>query len=126
MQQGDASRWLAAMRAQLTRPDTPANGSPYHAAAALWYSQVKQTRSFRYLNVTQRAIPHSRRRVLAGDLPDRAAGRGAALASSDDFKEFYLASYGRTLATVAALVGSEHEAEDIAQEAYARALARWS
>ena len=48
------------------------------------------------------------------------------MASSDDFKEFYRASYGRTLATVAALVGSKHEAEDIAQEAYARALARWS
>jgi RNA polymerase sigma-70 factor (ECF subfamily) len=48
------------------------------------------------------------------------------LASSDDFREFYRASYGRTLATVAALVGSNHEAEDIAQEAYARALARWS
>ena len=48
------------------------------------------------------------------------------MASSDDFREFYRASYGRTLATVAALVGSKHEAEDIAQEAYARALARWS
>ena len=48
------------------------------------------------------------------------------MASSDDFREFYRASYGRTLATVAALVGSRPEAEDIAQEAYARALARWS
>jgi RNA polymerase sigma-70 factor (ECF subfamily) len=45
--------------------------------------------------------------------------------SGEDFDDFYLASYGRTVAMVAALVGSRHEAEDIAQEAYARALARW-
>jgi RNA polymerase sigma-70 factor (ECF subfamily) len=44
----------------------------------------------------------------------------------EDFQEFYLASYGRTVAMVAAVAGSRHEAEDIAQEAYARALARWS
>jgi RNA polymerase sigma-70 factor, ECF subfamily len=48
------------------------------------------------------------------------------LASSDDFKEFYQASYGRTLAAVAGLVGTRHDAEDIVQEAYARALARWT
>ena len=40
------------------------------------------------------------------------------------FDEFYLASYGRTLALVA-ITGTRHEAEDVAQEAYARALARW-
>jgi RNA polymerase sigma-70 factor, ECF subfamily len=45
--------------------------------------------------------------------------------SGEEFDEFYLASYGRTVAMVAALVGSRHDAEDIAQEAYARALARW-
>lgn len=45
--------------------------------------------------------------------------------SGEDFDDFYLASYGRTVAMIAALVGSRHEAEDIAQEAYARALARW-
>jgi RNA polymerase sigma-70 factor, ECF subfamily len=44
---------------------------------------------------------------------------------SDDFQEFYLASYGRTVAMVAAVTGSRDEAEDVAQEAYARALARW-
>ena len=44
---------------------------------------------------------------------------------SDDFQEFYQAGYGRTVAMVAAITGSRHEAEDIAQEAYARALARW-
>lgn len=41
------------------------------------------------------------------------------------FEEFYLASYGRTVALLAAITGSKHEAEDAAQEAYARALARW-
>ncbi len=41
------------------------------------------------------------------------------------FEEFYQASYGRTVALVAAITGSKHEAEDVAQEAYARALARW-
>lgn len=46
--------------------------------------------------------------------------------SDDDFQDFYLASYGRTVAMVAAILGSRHEAEDVAQEAYARALARWS
>jgi RNA polymerase sigma-70 factor, ECF subfamily len=41
------------------------------------------------------------------------------------FEEFYQASYGRTVALIAAITGSRHEAEDVAQEAYARALARW-
>ncbi len=44
----------------------------------------------------------------------------------EQFEEFYRASYGRTFALVAAITGSRHEAEDVAQEAYARALARWS
>jgi RNA polymerase sigma-70 factor (ECF subfamily) len=44
----------------------------------------------------------------------------------DDFEQFYLATYGRMVALLAAVVGSRHEAEDIAQEAYVRALARWS
>ena len=43
----------------------------------------------------------------------------------DDFQEFYQAGYGRTVAMVAAITGSRHEAEDIAQEAYSRALVRW-
>jgi RNA polymerase sigma-70 factor, ECF subfamily len=41
------------------------------------------------------------------------------------FEEFYRASYGRTVALIAAVTGSRHEAEEVAQEAYARALARW-
>jgi RNA polymerase sigma-70 factor, ECF subfamily len=43
----------------------------------------------------------------------------------DDFEDFYRASYGRIVSIVAAFTGSKTEAEDIAQEAYARALARW-
>ena len=45
---------------------------------------------------------------------------------TDDFAEFYEASYGRVVALVAAMVGERHQAEDIAQEAFARALTRWS
>jgi RNA polymerase sigma-70 factor, ECF subfamily len=48
------------------------------------------------------------------------------LGSTDDFREFYEASYGRTLAMVAALVGGRAEAEDVTQEAFARALSRWT
>jgi RNA polymerase sigma-70 factor, ECF subfamily len=47
------------------------------------------------------------------------------LAEHDDFAEFYEAYYGRTVALVAAMVGERHQAEDIAQEAFARALTRW-
>ena len=46
--------------------------------------------------------------------------------STDDFAEFYQGSYGRVVALVAAIVGERHQAEDIAQEAFARALTRWS
>lgn len=45
---------------------------------------------------------------------------------SGDFEDFYQGSYGRTVAMVAAVTGSLAEAEDVAQEAYSRALARWS
>jgi RNA polymerase sigma-70 factor, ECF subfamily len=48
------------------------------------------------------------------------------LRHDEQFEEFYRASYGGTVALVAAITESRHEAEDVAQEAYARALARWS
>lgn len=48
------------------------------------------------------------------------------LRHGDDFEEFYQACYGRTVAMLAAITGSLAEAEDVAQEAYSRALARWS
>ena len=44
---------------------------------------------------------------------------------SDDFAGFYEASYRRVVALVAAIVGDRPQAEDIAQEAFARALTRW-
>jgi len=46
-------------------------------------------------------------------------------ADLDDFAEFYQASYRRMVALVAAMTGDRCQAEDIAQEAYARALTRW-
>jgi DNA-directed RNA polymerase specialized sigma24 family protein len=39
------------------------------------------------------------------------------MSSADEFREFYQASYGRTVAMVAGIVGTRQEAEDIAQEA---------
>jgi RNA polymerase sigma-70 factor (ECF subfamily) len=42
-----------------------------------------------------------------------------------DFEEFYAANYGKVAALVAAVLGDRHEADDVAQEAFARALARW-
>jgi RNA polymerase sigma-70 factor (ECF subfamily) len=44
---------------------------------------------------------------------------------TEDFAEFYEASYCRVVALVAAIVGDRHQAEDIAQEAFSRALTRW-
>jgi hypothetical protein len=58
------------MRAQLTGPDAPADHSRYHAAIVLQNSQVKWTRNFRYLKVTQHAIRHAEQRALAADLPE--------------------------------------------------------
>jgi RNA polymerase sigma-70 factor (ECF subfamily) len=42
-----------------------------------------------------------------------------------DFEEFYAANYGRIAALVTAVTGDRNEADDIAQETFARALARW-
>ena len=46
-------------------------------------------------------------------------------AARDDFTEFYKANYGRVVALAGAMVGDRQQAEDIAQEAFSRALARW-
>ena len=68
---------------------------------------------------------------MTQSLPDRLVpGGGSGVCSNvpvpaDDFAEFYEASYGRVVALVAAMVGDRHQAEDIAQEAFARALTRW-
>lgn len=42
-----------------------------------------------------------------------------------EFQEFYEANYGRIVAMVTAVVGDRDQAEDVAQEAFARALIRW-
>jgi RNA polymerase sigma factor (sigma-70 family) len=42
------------------------------------------------------------------------------------FQEFYEANYGQIVAMVTAVLGDRHEAEDVAQEAFARAFTRWS
>ena len=42
-----------------------------------------------------------------------------------EFEDFYQASYGRIMALLLAILGDRQEAEDAAQEAFARALARW-
>jgi RNA polymerase sigma-70 factor, ECF subfamily len=46
--------------------------------------------------------------------------------ADDEFHDFYAANYGRTVALVTSLLGDRTEAEDVAQEAFARALLRWS
>jgi RNA polymerase sigma-70 factor (ECF subfamily) len=48
------------------------------------------------------------------------------MADDPSFQDFYQANYSRLVAVVTAMVGDRAEAEDIAQEAFARALARWS
>jgi RNA polymerase sigma-70 factor, ECF subfamily len=47
------------------------------------------------------------------------------LKRSRDFEDFYAANYGKIAALVTAVTGDRHEAHDIAQETFARALARW-
>ena len=42
-----------------------------------------------------------------------------------EFADFYHANYGKITAVVAAVLGDRHEAEDVTQEAFARALVRW-
>src|SRR5262249_13797480 len=56
------------------------------------------------------AGPHARERKVR---PDR------------EFDEFYRASHGRVVAMLTAILGDRAAAEDAAQEAFARALARW-
>ena len=42
-----------------------------------------------------------------------------------EFEDFYQANYGRVRALLRAVLGNTDEADDAAQEAFARALARW-
>ena len=44
----------------------------------------------------------------------------------EDFRDFYEANYGLVVAMVTAMLGDRAEAEDVAQEAFARSYSRWS
>ncbi|HEV8162864.1 MAG TPA: sigma-70 family RNA polymerase sigma factor [Actinomycetota bacterium] len=43
-----------------------------------------------------------------------------------EFESFYAASFGRLVGQLALVTGDLHEAEDLAQEAFARASTRWA
>jgi RNA polymerase sigma-70 factor (ECF subfamily) len=49
-----------------------------------------------------------------------------AMARSGSFEEFYTGTVGRLLGQLFLVTGDLHEAEEIVQEAYTRAAARWS
>ncbi len=55
----------------------------------------------------------------------RPLGHRRDAAVEDSFQEFYVANYWRIAGLVAAVLGSRTEAEDVAQEAFSRALVRW-
>jgi RNA polymerase sigma-70 factor (ECF subfamily) len=57
--------------------------------------------------------------------PRRGPAEERALKRNRDFEEFYAANYGKVAALVTAVLGDRHEADDVTQEAFARALARW-
>jgi len=48
------------------------------------------------------------------------------MAVAPDFAEFYTATYARLLTQFHAFVGDRAEAQDLVQEAFTRAFARWS
>ena len=47
------------------------------------------------------------------------------MAIDHDFDRFYLAARGRLVGQLFALTGDLHDAEDLVQEAFARAAAEW-
>jgi DNA-directed RNA polymerase specialized sigma24 family protein len=48
------------------------------------------------------------------------------VADTEGFEKFYLATVGRLLGQLFPVTGDLHEAEEIVQEAYARASTRWA
>ena len=48
------------------------------------------------------------------------------MADTEGFEEFYTATVGRLLGAMYPVTGDLHEAEEIVQEAFARASARWN
>ena len=47
------------------------------------------------------------------------------MADTEGFEEFYTATVGRLLGQLYPVAGDLHEAEEVVQEAYARASTRW-
>jgi RNA polymerase sigma-70 factor (ECF subfamily) len=48
------------------------------------------------------------------------------MSTPPDFAEFYAATFGRLTVQIHAFVGDHADAQDLVQEAYCRAFARWS
>ncbi|SCG37297.1 sigma-70 family RNA polymerase sigma factor [Micromonospora coxensis] len=48
------------------------------------------------------------------------------MSTDQEFTEFYLATYRRLVGQLYVLTGSRHDAEELVQEAFSRALARWA
>jgi RNA polymerase sigma-70 factor, ECF subfamily len=48
------------------------------------------------------------------------------MATDDSFARFYAAVYPRLVGQLLAVTGDLHDAEDVAQEAFARASTRWA
>jgi RNA polymerase sigma-70 factor, ECF subfamily len=62
---------------------------------------------------------------MTSDTAGRAQPRGAVASDRAEFEAFFGAEVGRVLAVVLALRGPSVGAEDVAQEAFARAFERW-
>ncbi|WP_018789252.1 sigma-70 family RNA polymerase sigma factor [Micromonospora sp. CNB394] len=48
------------------------------------------------------------------------------MSTDQEFTEFYLATYRRLVGQLFVLTGNHHDAEELAQEAFSRALPRWA
>src|SRR4029453_9453111 len=57
---------------------------------------------------------------------DQVATEDPAMPDTQGFKEFYTATIGRLLGQLFPVTGDLHEAEEVVQEAFARASTRWS